>query len=97
MISFLGLIGLATAIVDLGMQTQPVTRSITRWIHWPVYATMLLFVSTGLIYSYESGEAYGSHIWFWIPISPLLILGLAIAALTVSIRICGDQRASQPW
>lgn len=97
LVFLLGIIGLAAGIVDLAMQTQPVTRSITRWVHWPVYAAILLFILIGLIYSYESGQGFSSNIWLWIPISPLLVLGLSIAALAISIRICADQRATRSW
>ena len=89
----LGLFGLAAAIVDLAMQTFPLVRQITRWIHWPVYALMILFLAVGLAYTYESGGGYfaGSGV-ILVPISPILVMGVAIAALVVGIKLCTTER-----
>ncbi len=92
MVFVLGLIGLAAAIVDLAMQTYPVVRQITRWIHWPVYSIILLFLLIGVIYTYESGLGYVSGFWFWIPLSPIIVLGASIAALIIGIKLCAADR-----
>ena len=90
-----GLIGLAAAIVDLAMQTFPIVRQITRWVHWSVYGVMILFLAIGLAYTYESGNngffaVSGAAL---IPVSPIIVFGVAIAGLVVGIKICTTERA----
>ena len=97
-IAFFGAAGMTTAIVDLAMPST--VRSITRWIHWPLYTLIVIFLVGGLLYTYESGIGFNPIPvlgFVWMPSFALLVLAFASFGLISSVRIWTKENVQHPF
>lgn len=92
-----GVVGMLAAIVDIVMPLE--VRSITRWIHWPVYTLILVLLLGGTLYTYESGLGFDPIIvlgFIWLPSFVLLVFAFAVYGLIASVRICTRETLQHP-